>query len=308
MEHQITVIVVEHKNEQLVETNLRLILDLNPELAPRLKFLVVNNDQSSTLEESLSGVPNLSIIEGTLDSVGIDSGSYHHAEGLTLGVKALDTRFVLIIDPDFYIVRRNGLSDLLDALQTNDLSCIASTWNPRWIHQPRDVPTIHMMLLDCSKLDPKSIDLSPVITHPFRYSGPAKNLVQRIFRGKFRDTAFRLVRRLTDGSHRMEVLTPSFRPEKFHPRWSLDIDRIVPDRFALTPKAPSSFTRKSFLEECAPSLYSEEIEEFYWRAEPFAIHLRQIGRRLLEEEERSKDSALLDSSLKSLVEVLNDRG
>ena len=68
---------------------------------------------------------------------------------------------------------------------------------------------------------------------------------------------------------------------------------LVPDRLRLVPRRPGAFTERSFLEELCPTAWAHGWEEFFWGGEPFAFHLRSVGRAASSESEVSLARKLL---------------
>ena len=98
--------------------------------------------------------------------------------------------------------------------------------------------------------------------------------------GKFRDTGWRVRERFRRTSLRSEGLIPSFDAgaawREAHPlhraanRWLPEHRRLIPRR---------SVTDRSFLRPVSQIASQGRWEEFWWQDEPFAFHLRSVGRR-----------------------------
>ena len=100
--------------------------------------------------------------------------------------------------------------------------------------------------------------------------------------GRFKDTGYRIRETvLREGGHRFETLIPHFMPEYEDSRVGQLCRRyrhLIPERLSRTPTRRNAFTEQSFLRNLAPQGYSLGWEEFFWKEQPFAVHLRNIGR------------------------------
>ena len=66
-----------------------------------------------------------------------------------------------------------------------------------------------------------------------------------------------------------------------HPR-ELALEKLLPDAWCLLPRGRDSFTDRTFASLGAPDVHGQGAEEYLWRDEPFAFHLRGASQRLLE--------------------------
>ncbi len=78
-------------------------------------------------------------------------GSYHHAAGLNRALERVATRYALVIDPDFYVVRPGWIAEVLAHVRAEDLAAFGAPWNPRWYQKFRYFPCTHFMVLDLAK-------------------------------------------------------------------------------------------------------------------------------------------------------------
>jgi hypothetical protein len=304
---EITVLMVQYENATLVKHNIALIRKLNPAIAPQIKFLVVNNSNSPRLE-TLIGDQGPEILDGVDRALCGNHVSYHHAAALERALEHVKNRFLLIIDPDFFVLSRNWLTELLTAMSAKDLVCIASTWHPRWFWQPRYVASVHFMLLDRHRIALEEMSLTPDQHHRRklkRFKGLPWFVKQRLLRGTSRDTGWRLVQHLQEREQEVELLTPVFESRPYFRRKTLLLDRILPERVSLTPRRRQSYSTKSFLRADHRELYELGWEEFRWRGEPFAVHMRQVGRRL-DGARKDIDATMISLAL-GLEETMSDR-
>lgn len=90
-------------------------------------------------------------------------GSYHHAAALNrfLSEGRIETRFLLILDPDFYILYERWISEVISYMDKNDLSFFGAPWHPKWFTKYRYFPCAHCMFIDCTKVNLKDLDFTP---------------------------------------------------------------------------------------------------------------------------------------------------
>ena len=242
-------------------------------------------------------------------------GSYHHAAALELAMRHVGTRFVIIMDPDFYVLRPGWIERVLAHMQAEGLAAFGAPWSPRWYQKYRGFPCTHLMVLDLERA-PWSAGLlmpdlvgggrrwaSPIWTHYLRLKAeaPAKargyllarlanavreDLRQRRSIGSARDTGFRLAQAAaSDPGVGAELLTAVFSPrDGFMPpavsplqcvAW---IEALAPDARRYVPRR--GVVPRGFQAHGHPDVRALGWEEFLWRGEPFAFHVRgELSRR-----------------------------
>ncbi len=283
---ELTFLSVNFHSEGLLRLNVALTDRLNPDFVAR--WIAVDNSSSENLSENLA---RFVLLRGTPDipfEVSGDRGSLHHSEGLMIGKSIVTTRFLLVIDPDFYVLRSNWISDVLEHMKERKLSLFGSCWHPRWWYQYRGFPTVHFMMIDLDRLPLEHLDFTPGIRddHFYRTVDQATwiphNLRWPLLLGRFKDTGYRIREKvLRQGGHRFEILTPHFVPEYEDSRLGrlcYKYRHLIPDRLSRTPTRRNAFTEMTFLKELAPEGYALGWEEFFWQEKPFAVHLRNVGR------------------------------
>ncbi len=281
-DQSLTVLSVKYGSSQLLKRNAALVRRLNPSAA--YTWIAVNND----LEPGFAADASFRVIPGATRRLRGDRGSYHHAAGLMLGLAEVRTRFVLLLDHDFFVVRPGWIADLLEHMQVRRLGFFGSVWHGRWSYQPRDFPSVHFLLIDLEQVPVAELDFTPgmdepgwdrIVSHPrLPLPAPLRQLLQV---GGLRDTGFRVARRFQAKRILYECLQPHFDLETAlkDAHWLHRFaHRFLPDHLSVIPKRLASFTPQSFLREDAPLAYRRGWEEFFWQGEPFAFHLRGVGR------------------------------
>jgi hypothetical protein len=152
-----SIISVAFPNSGFLQKNLELTRHLNPQL--RCRWIVVDNTPQSNLSISVADVE---ILPGIPRLRSRDLGSLHHAMALEKALQEVQTRFVLFMDPDFYVLRRDWIATVLSHVCEREIGIFGSVWNPRWFYQYRDFPTVHFIDLDRIPLE--HVALKPLIS------------------------------------------------------------------------------------------------------------------------------------------------
>ncbi len=223
------------------------------------------------------------------------------------------TRFVLIADPDFYIVRPDWIRGVVGHMEVNRVGFFGAPWHPRWYRKYRYFPSVHCLFIDLASVESELLDFLPgtrAVTRRRRrrepgmgglaegdgknavsWRGVAKsasslisNLWHRASVGASEDTGigvFRRYGRAGQGSY--ECLVPTFRLDDDYAappprRFSLGLDLFLPDRLSYRPKRAGYYTTTRFRDVGFLDAARYGWEEFMWQGKPFGFHVR--GHRL----------------------------
>lgn len=264
----LTVISVKFGSSQWLEKNLQLSAVLNPNL--EVRWLIVNNDNEPNFQPINAEVLPAMPLPQTKDK-----GSQHHAQAIMSALPLVNTRFVLILDHDFYVIRPHWMQTMMQHMKARDLHFLGSVWHPRWSYQYRYFPSVHCLMIDLEKVQLEALNFLPdiggnsfdnFISHP-RVPFPIW-LRTALQVGQFRDTAWRVYQQFNNQPH-----------ECFVPHFIATPNPLVPDRFSVIPKKQGYFTQQSFLKTISSFAYENAWEEFFWQDQPFALHLRRVGRK-----------------------------
>jgi hypothetical protein len=253
--------------------------------------------------------------------------SYHHAAGLHLALPLVRTRFLLILDPDFYILRPNWLRDIPAHMDRNNLAFFGAPWHPRWSTKYRYFPSVHCLFVDLNQVPLADLDFMPDIPQLLRPKtgedeaerrpgwlsrftiGVAKVLVSLLPGARrrrvsaSRDTGWHVFARFghADGVHHETVqpvvrFAKDFRGAKPHLGWALgrSLERLFPERLRYLPGEPGYYSLEGFKESGWPDASGEGWEEHMWNGAPFGAHFRKSYHdRLTPDRDRSDDLALV---------------
>jgi hypothetical protein len=265
-------------------------------------------------------------------TVAIDPGSYHHAAGLHAAIPLVRTRFLLILDPDFYVVRRRWLAEVPAYMRHRGLAFFGVTWHPRMPTKYRYFPAVHCMFVDATRVPLASLDFTPVLRVPSSrtdlWSGLRTSPRLAVARWLWRSGAAlgtRRRRRLVGASR--DTGTQVF--ERFSGRRDLAwettqavvrfdsdfedvphltvsagrfLERFFPESLRYLPGRPHYYATRGFLEHGWPDAARAGWEEHVWRGEPFGVHVRKghLDRRR-PQRDRREDLALVQRILDAAV-------
>ena len=228
--------------------------------------------------------------------------SWRHATALHALLPHIKTRFFLILDPDFYIIRPNWIQVVLAYMEEEGAAFFGSVMHPRYYSKFRYFPSTHCFFGDRSRVALEEMNFMPGENfgekHPpsrfLRAIAHMPRVLQRIlltitfqdrkFIGDSRDTAYLLFKKFYGNSSiRYQLLTPVYTPWRdLHFPANLFylpnrfIELFLPDRLCFIPKQKGYFVRQGFREYGAPDIRAIQPhwEEYMWQSKPFGLHLR----------------------------------
>ncbi len=295
----LTIVSVVFDNPWLIARNIELTGNLNPQFEGR--WIVVDNSPAGDLR--LDGA--VEIMPGVPRPRAPDKGSTHHALALHKALAGVRTRYALLLDHDFYVLRPGWISELLAHVGERGIAFFGSAWNPRWVHQYSGFPSLHFLLVDLERIPVAGIDLTPAIARDvwWRLINAREVPLPRPLRdvlkaGRIRDAGWRLRRRFAnEPTVEVEMLVPHHIPPDPSPQRG---DRRSGARLPRVRRGhrgdDDRVTAHSALRECLPQAYRDGWEEHFWQGALFAVHLRRVGRKW-SRRSLADDEALLDELL-----------
>lgn len=264
----------------------------------RLRWLIAQNTPPPVIEKFQIGSRDIQILPGQeFDPDKQLPASYHHGASLNAIVRMAQTRFLLVTDPDFYIIRNEWVVLVLAYMQEIGLAFLGVPWHPKWYYKHRYFPCAHCLFIDLAQVNKDELDFRPGQAEPGLIG--SKTLWQRVCLaleawggfnlrrsiGSSQDTGYRLYRRFNaDPRIKAECMIPVYKPEvdyQLRPRrlnqW---LDAMMPDHLSFTPKRAETYTKQGFGEFGLPDVTRYGWEEFIWRDTPFGFHVRGVISRL----------------------------
>jgi hypothetical protein len=298
------VTVCTEKHFRYIPLQLALLDSLNP--GGGWRMIAVDNSSVGTPRLFLDD-PRCTVIAGVPADPAIPAacrGSYHHAAALNAVVRRVATRYMLVLDPDLFVVYRNWVAECLDHAERRRLSFFGVPWHPRWYRKERYVPCVHFLLIDLARVPAAAIDFTPAIAEEtarreksafdkwLRKHSPSQHA--RWILHSNNDTGWRLKRDFPDAL--METVHPVVdlsrevrKPKHLQKKWGRWLERRLPSRWSFLPELGTYATPSQ-----APGFGNRPIrlmepEKFVWRGAPFAFHMRGQMRELEGRRGRQKD-------------------
>jgi len=262
---------------------------LNPDSKSR--WILIENDPSS-LEFMEASPPDLIVLKGfPMDYSKKRPGSYHHALALIKAIRNVKSRFALLLDPDFYIVRKNWIADILDHIKKNKLAFFGTPWNPKWCSKYRYFPNVNCMFIDLEQVDKNTLAFRPgqdgdiinenplLLTKLVRYCGI--RLIKEQYRRRLflssQDTGYHVYAQYAHKKEfKHEIALPVFKELNGYPKGLLKlIYKGLPEYFNYNPKRLDSYSQIGFRELGFIDVEKYGWEEYLWKNKPFSLHVRR---------------------------------
>lgn len=277
----LTICSVAFRAKTWLDLNHQLMGRLNPE-APQPEWLLFDNNT----EHSEMIDPHDSRFR-VVRPAGrdIDMG-YEHALGIGTLLSKVRTRFLLIQDPDCFIVRPDWIRDVTGYMDRHGLGFFGTPINPRRHNSYRYFPYMVCMFVDLSRVPPGDLDFIPdvwrlrtALTYRARraLAGIPKGglLFRWLLTEQWKTNGWRIKAKYGRGDVvKFESAQPVWDVSQATPpgirRW---IHRLTPAPVAPIPKQAGYCTPFGFAQAGAPDLGALGWEEFMWRSEPFAFHV-----------------------------------
>lgn len=294
---EITICSVSHARESCRE--LQANYDLTAALNSSTPFAWFVADNALRAEDAF-GDGRFEVFDGAgSETWGFETGwgSRRHATALNKLFPRARTRFLLALDPDFYIVRRDWIREVVAHMQNHNLAFFGSTWHPRYYAKYRYFPTVHCLFVDLEKVSAAELDVMPGPVDkkqgkPRRAKFPgwlqrpllALTLQDRKFIGDSRDTGWTMYERFFQRTDlRRECLQAAYRPwrDLRFPQNILYwpnrlVEAFLPDRLCFIPQKRGYYSTVGFRELGYSDIRHAVSgwEEYLWHGRPFAFHLR----------------------------------
>ncbi len=307
------IIPLDKKN---IELNWDLTTRLNTSDGWRWIVTVDNNETEGRAVEKVTQLGDkrcelVEVYDEEIKQASVWGANYHHGAALNKILNRIKSRYVLFIDPDFYIIRQQWMEEILSYMQENQLAFFGVPWHPKWYMKYRYFPCIHCLFIDLKKIPLHSLNLLPDVPDQITKKPSSwKETKSRVrpylptfARDSFQFFKWAVLNRRTickewdTGSriylryrgfpeHRFEYVTPVFRPQEefIGPNgvffaFNRVIEKILPDQYCYIPKRKESFTSKGFKDAQYPDVSQWAWEEFMWKEKPFGFHVRRYPKR-----------------------------
>jgi hypothetical protein len=282
----LTICSVAFRAKECLDLNDRLVRRLNPDEAPPEWLLFDNNtDASETID---TGDPRFTVVTPA-SADGFVLG-YEHALGIAALLARVRTRFLLILDPDCFIVRPDWLRDIPAHMAREGLGFFGTPINPRRHNSYRYFPYMVCMFVDLDRVELRDLCFVPdvwrlganvayAIRKALTRMPRAGYAFRWLLTEQYKTNGFRLREQFGDGQ--------AVKFECVQPVWNVDAElrsggikrwlhTLTPGAVSPIPKKPGYCTPRGFATAGAPDVEALGWEEFMWRDEPFAFHVGSV--------------------------------
>ena len=148
-----------------VEFQIELFSDLNPGVGFRwhLGFLE-DQVESNQLLTDRDNIKNYIFKKSELKLKYVDNPSSQHGALLNLLLERIEkhhSRFIIIIDPDFFILKRNWIHNLLDYMENKSVAILGASYPETDCRLYYDFPTAYFSVIDLSLISINKLDYLP---------------------------------------------------------------------------------------------------------------------------------------------------
>lgn len=155
----LTICTVSYNSASLLDLNMTLTRELNS--SANFHWLVVDN-AGDFQARPLSDTQDVQLVQGDpCLNQGKLRGSYHHAQALNKAMRLVSTRYLMVIDPDFFILRKDWVQDVLGHMSLKGLWFWGAPYYPDLNWKRRYFPTVSCMLIDLQQVPITRLDFTP---------------------------------------------------------------------------------------------------------------------------------------------------
>lgn len=185
------------QSKALLELNCDVVSAKNPGVS--LPWIVADNTPPSFLGEKLNDA-RFVLVPGARQLEREHIEVYHkgktpsceHGVVLNNFHTYAKTRFVLIVDNDFFIIQKNWIERVLRHMDENNITFFGSPFHPRYYHKLRYFPCPQLFFIDTKNIPMSSLNFMPRCD----FSRDKKHVVPQVSRHSTELTISKFVRRL----------------------------------------------------------------------------------------------------------------
>lgn len=159
---KLTICTVSYKSKLCLDLNWKLTANLNDK--NRFVWVAVENSPLHSQEKISPSDNRFLILPGVEHKKTAEAyASYQHAAGLNKSLESVTTRFVLFLDPDFFIIRPNWISSVIEYMKNNNLSFFGAPYHPTRYTKYRYFPCGICLFVDLHRVSRSKLNFSPEI-------------------------------------------------------------------------------------------------------------------------------------------------
>lgn len=281
----LTICSVAYRAKACLDLNDQLMRELNSG-APRPQWLLFDNNVEAW-ETFGSDDARFTVVRAPARDMDL---GYEHALGISALLARVRTRFLLVLDPDCFIVLPDWLRVVPAYMIGRRLGFFGTPINPRRHNSYRYFPYMVCMFVDLSRVSPQDLCFLPGVwewrtnaTYRVRKALAGVPRVGTAFRWllteQWRTNGWQIKARFGDGrTVPFECAQPVWDVEAAAERGSLKglLHAVTPGSVSPIPKSPGYCSPRGFAALGAPDVGALGWEEFVWRDQPFAFHVGSV--------------------------------
>jgi len=155
----VTVCTVSFHNAPHLRLNWMLADALNRD-GSEIRWVVAENTPSGSKDRLTADDSRFKVIEG----VGPEHvPNFQHTIALHKCFEFVTTRFLLVLDPDFYLVRPQWVDAVTRHMLSHDLAFFGVPWHPRFSDKYRYFPAVHCFFVDLDRVGIDALEGDPLL-------------------------------------------------------------------------------------------------------------------------------------------------
>lgn len=156
----LTICTVTFKGKWCLDLNWALVDSLNP--GQQYRWIVVENSGPEDEGRVAADDARFDVVPGGPPlKPGKYRASYHHATAMQKALPLVRSRYLLILDPDFFVVRPKWIRDVLSYMDSEGLAFFGAPHDPGRPNKYRYFPSVVFMLIDLQQVEKAEVDLMP---------------------------------------------------------------------------------------------------------------------------------------------------
>lgn len=315
---EVTICTVCTDDDILLEKNIEIIRNQNTSL--KINWVIVlNKEQNEKFLNYEKYSDDILFVYGIPRDL-IGSIALHHAIGLNISKKYIKSKYVIFIDPDFFLLKKNIILEIFKYMDIKNLSLFGTPWHPKWFTKFRYFPCSHCLFVNLNLIDLKLLDFRPikivwdkelsylntynnkwsifskVIIKIFSFNQKIENFISFMF--------FKRNENCFDGdtSHRIYLLSKDniFKYGYFKPYFNITHDWLVPIPWSinkyielLLPEKLSYFPKKNnyvkFKNKLGDYISSLGYEAFFYENNCIGFHIRGHPKRMVKKRNKREE-------------------
>jgi hypothetical protein len=285
----LTICSVAFRAKWCLDLNHQLTRRLNPDV-PRPEWLLFDNNIEP--QEMMDPAdPRFTVARPAQRDLEM---GYEHALGITAIMGRVRTRFLLILDPDCFLVMPDWIRRVPEYMLEHELGFFGTPINPKRHNSYRYFPYMVCMFIDLARVSMQDLCFLPSVwnfrtnvTYRMRRAVAEVPKVGALFRWLLTEqwltNGWRIRARFGSGGDvKFECAQPVWDVNKTLAQQGTvkrAIHRLTPGSVSPIPKQPDYCAPLGFASMGAPDVAARGWEEFVWRGEPFAFHVGSVHSR-----------------------------